>query len=63
MKFQAELTELASAKTVKVTAWSKDESGESQIKAKLPKLVISKYNGSYQDWPRFWGQFMGHAVE
>ena len=57
MKFQAEVTELASAKTVKATAWSKDESGESQITAKLPKLVISKYNGSYQDWPRFWGQF------
>ena len=47
MKFQAELTELASAKTVK--AWSKDESGESQITAQLPKLVISKYSGSYQD--------------
>ena len=60
MKFQAELTELSSAKNAK--AWSKDdkvcESGESQIAAKLPKLVISKYSGSYQDWPRFWGQFI-----
>ena len=55
MKFQAELTELASAKTVK--ARSKDESGESQITAKLPKLVISKYSGTYQNWPRFSGQF------
>ena len=25
--------------------------------AKLPKLVISKFEGSYMDWPRFWGQF------
>ena len=25
--------------------------------AKLPKLVISKFDGSYMDWPRFWGQF------
>ena len=25
--------------------------------AKLPKLVISKFEGTYMDWPRFWGQF------
>ena len=25
--------------------------------AKLPKLVISKFEGCYMDWPRFWGQF------
>ena len=25
--------------------------------AKLPKLVISKFEGSHMDWPRFWGQF------
>jgi len=25
--------------------------------AKLPKLVITKFNGSFKDWPRFWGQF------
>ena len=25
--------------------------------AKLPKLVISKFEGSCMDWPRFWGQF------
>ena len=25
--------------------------------AKLPKLVISKFDGSFKDWPRFWGQF------
>ena len=28
-----------------------------QVEAKLPKLVISKFNGSYTDWPRFWGQY------
>ena len=22
--------------------------------AKLPKLVITKFNGTYADWPRFW---------
>ena len=25
--------------------------------AKLPKLVISKFDGSFMHWPRFWGQF------
>ena len=24
---------------------------------KMPKLVISQFNGSHMDWPRFWGQF------
>ena len=28
-----------------------------QIKAKLPKLVITKFDGSYTDWNRFQGQF------
>lgn len=23
----------------------------------LPKLVITKFNGTYADWPRFWGQY------
>ena len=27
------------------------------IQAKLPKLVITKFNGTFMDWPRFWGQF------
>jgi len=25
--------------------------------AKLPKLVITKFNGDYTDWQRFWSQF------
>ena len=25
--------------------------------AKLPKLVITKFNETYADWPRFWGQY------
>ena len=25
--------------------------------AKLPKLVITKFNGTHQDWLRFWNQF------
>jgi hypothetical protein len=27
------------------------------IQAKLPKLVITKFNGTFTDWNRFWGQF------
>ena len=27
------------------------------LEAKLPKLVITKFNGTFQDWPRFWAQF------
>ena len=29
----------------------------SDMQAKLPKLVITKFDGSFMDWPRFWGQF------
>ena len=25
--------------------------------AKLPKLMVTKFDGSFLDWPRFWGQF------
>ena len=25
--------------------------------AKLPKLVITKFNGAYADWPRVWIQY------
>lgn len=29
----------------------------SDIQAKLPKLVITKFDGTFMHWPRFWGQF------
>ena len=28
-----------------------------QLQAKLPKMTITAFDGSYGDWPRFWGQF------
>ena len=28
-----------------------------QTQAKLPKIEIKRFEGSYLDWPRFWGQF------
>lgn len=27
------------------------------VQAKLQTLVITKFNGTYADWPRFWGQY------
>ena len=27
------------------------------MRAKLPKLTIAKFDGSYKDWPRFWTQY------
>ena len=34
--------------------WRKFSDG---LEAKLPKLVITKFNGTFQDWPRLWGQY------
>ena len=53
LKYEAELQAAKSTQ-------SQHEPGESTtsaVGAKLPKLVISKFNGTYMDWPRFWGQF------
>ncbi|CAB4044305.1 Hypothetical predicted protein, partial [Paramuricea clavata] len=36
---------------------SASESTFSQGTVKMPKLVISKFLGTPQDWVRFWGQF------
>ena len=34
------------------------ESGSDlKVEAKLPKLHITKFNGTYGDWPRFWNLF------
>ncbi|CAB4010055.1 Hypothetical predicted protein, partial [Paramuricea clavata] len=30
---------------------------EKEVAVKLPKLVITKFDGSFTDWNRFWGQF------
>ena len=36
---------------------SKGVGSWTSIKAKLPKLVITKFNGTHTDWIRFWNQF------
>ena len=57
MKFQTELTAAKSANaSLKESETATGESKGSAM-AKLPKLVISKFGGNYQDWQRFWGQF------
>ena len=51
MKMQ---TELSSAPKCK---WNAKNPEYFPATAKLPKLVIAKFNGSVIDWPKFWGQF------
>lgn len=52
LQLQAELQD---AKPVSQSMTSESTKG---LMTKLPKLVISKFEGSYMDWrPRFWGQF------
>jgi hypothetical protein len=36
---------------------SKSARRKDEIQAKLPKLSITKFNGTFQDWTRFWNQF------
>ena len=50
IKLQAELQ-------VKPESQSQTTSEVFNLQAKLPKLVITKFNGTYADWPRFWGPF------
>ena len=54
-------TELQAVKLEHAQAHGQQEHLESSspviIGAKLPKLVITKFKGTYMDWPRFWGQF------
>lgn len=33
------------------------ENSSSKVQARLPKMTITVFDGSYGDWPRFWGQF------
>ena len=32
-------------------------SSDREVKVKLPKLEITKFNGTHLDWTRFWNQF------
>ena len=51
MKLQAEHLKAESKEP------TSSENSVSQLRAKLPKMTITVFDGSYGDWPRFWGQF------
>ena len=59
MKFQTEL-QLAKEKGEGVQNKTTDGTSVSghELPAKLPKLQITRFNGTYEDWPRFWNQFV-----
>ena len=55
-KMELELEYQQKLKDVQETA-TKPSSVPVAASAKMPKLVISKFDGTPQDWMRFWGQF------
>ena len=55
MKFKLKLQAELQAKSVNLP---KSTSEDLNLQAKLAKLIITKYNGSYADCPRLWGQFL-----
>ena len=62
MQFELQLEEAKiklKAEHMKAEAPSSEESSSASgnIEAKLPELTITKFNGTYADWPRFWGQY------
>ncbi len=59
LKFQTELQQAKATQEAELTKSSNEATVhvEKTAQAKLPKLVITKFNGTYLDWPRFWEQF------
>ena len=59
-KFEIKLHEtklqLQSEQDTKVSGKQTNGAGK-EVAVKLPKLVITKFDGSLTDWNRFWGQF------
>ena len=60
MQFEIKLqeTKLKLQENFQLKTGNQTLSAETPVsQAKLPKLVITKFNGTYADWPRFWGQY------
>lgn len=59
LKFEMKLHEEKMKLQTNLTTKESHEGGGSpkQTQAKLPKIEIKRFEGSYLDWPRFWGQF------
>lgn len=61
MKFQTELQQAKeNSEGGKIQNEATDGGSVSghDLPAKLPKLQIARFNGTYEDWPRFWNQFV-----
>ena len=56
MEMQAELSSASSSALKHQKECIKESEVFSAGSAKLPKLVIAKFGGSFTDWPKFWGQ-------
>ncbi|XP_046841042.1 uncharacterized protein LOC124435137 [Xenia sp. Carnegie-2017] len=59
LKFEVKLQETKAQVSAKI---QNSKSGDSKISdegmsVRLPKINITKFEGEYMDWPRFWGQF------
>ena len=54
LQFQSELKEAGKLQQAQGSGSGDVVAG---LQAKLPKLVITKFNGTFKYWPRFWGQF------
>ena len=58
MQFEMKLQKLKlDAKSSSAQKNDKNVEHENFVDAKLPKIEITRFDGSPLDWPRFWGQF------
>ena len=57
MQFEIKLHETKLKLQEELEQKKNEASDTPNTQAKLPKLVITKSNGSFADWPRFWGQY------
>ena len=57
MKFQTELKMAQQSEQSDAVIKTSHVSESVGIQARLPKLEIAEFDGSYMDWLRFWGQF------
>ena len=49
--------ELQASSETQNTSHMDNQNGKQVAAAKLPKLTITKFNGTTLEWKRFWGQF------
>ena len=57
MRFEKEKLEQKLKYEAKIEESRKCQIKEQSIIAKLPKLQITRFNGTHTDWLRFWNQF------